>query len=225
MASKMTVLVGTVGQGIMRSPDGGETWGRVSINQGIHSDALVRAVANNPTNPEIVYAGTERGLYRSDNAGESWELLDSPLNGHCVWALAIDPADPDVMFAGTGTPHPAGVFRSADGGSSWDQKPMEVAETCPAVGVPRVTGIAIDPVDRRNIWIGLEVDGARRSTDGGNTWVAVNGGIPNPDVHNVAVAGGTRKTVFVVVNNDVYTSTDGGATWEPLKIKEVFPWS
>ena len=185
----------------------------------------MRAIANNPSKPDIVYAGTERGLYRSENAGETWQLLDSPLSGHCVWALAIDPADPDVMFAGTGTPYPAGVFRSSDGGASWDQKPMEVAETCPAVGVPRVTGIAIDPDDRRNIWIGLEVDGARRSTDGGNTWAAVNGGIPNPDVHNVAVAGGTRKTVFVVVNNDVYTSTDNGARWEPLGVKEVFPWS
>ena len=46
MPNKMTILVGTVGQGIMRSADGGETWQRVGINQGMHSDALVRTLAN-----------------------------------------------------------------------------------------------------------------------------------------------------------------------------------
>ena len=73
--------------------------------------------------------------------------------------------------------------------------------------------------------MGLEVDGVRHSTDGGETWAAVDGGIPNPDVHNVVVAGGPPKTVFVVVNNDVFTSTDDGATWKSLGIREVFPWA
>ena len=112
-----------------------------------------------------------------------------------------------------------------DCGNSWEERPVEVAETCPAVGIPRVTGIAIDPDNRRSIWVGLEVDGVRRSTDGGDSWVTINGGIPNPDVHNVAVASGPPKTVVVVVNNDVYTSTDDGATWQPIGIREVFPWT
>lgn len=225
MADKMTVLVGTVGQGIMRSADGGESWRRVAITQGMHSDALVRTMLNLPGQPEIVYAGTDRGLYLSKDAGERWELLDCALSNQHVWALAADPANPKRMFAGTGTPTPAGVFRSTNAGASWERRPMEVVEECPAVGTPRVTGIAIDPRNRRNIWVGLEVDGVRRSTDGGDTWDAVNGGIPNPDVHNVAVSAGPPKTVFVVVNNDVFTSTDDGATWAPLRIRETFPWS
>jgi len=102
---------------------------------------------------------------------------------------------------------------------------MQAAAECPAVGTPRVTGIAIDPVARRNIWVGLEVDGVRRSTDGGDTWETINGAIPNPDVHNVAVAAGPPKTVFVVVNNDVFTSTDDGATWKSLAIRQGFPWT
>ncbi len=48
---QMTILVGTVGQGIMRSPDGGETWGRVGIGQGMHSDAIVRALLPDPGRP------------------------------------------------------------------------------------------------------------------------------------------------------------------------------
>lgn len=225
MPEKMIVLVGTVGQGIMRSADGGETWQRVGINQGIHSDALVRTLASNSRQPEIVYAGTDKGLYRSEDAGQKWQLIDSPLSNYCVWNLAIDSADPRVMFAGTGTPTPATIFRSTNGGRSWEQRPVDVAEECPAVGIPRVTGIAIDPANHQNIWVGLEVDGVRRSTDGGDTWTSINGAIPNPDVHNVAVAAGPPKTVMVVVNNDVFTSIDDGATWKPIRVREVFPFT
>jgi photosystem II stability/assembly factor-like uncharacterized protein len=129
------------------------------------------------------------------------------------------------MFAGTGTPTPATIFRSTDGGRRWEKRPVQVAEECPAVGIPRVTGIAIDPADHRKIWVGLEVDGVRRSTDGGDSWTTINGAIPNLDVHNVAVAGGPPKTVFVVVNNDVFTSSDDGATWKSARVREVFPFT
>ena len=223
MANEMIVMVGTVGQGIMRSTDSGETWRRVGIDQGMHSDAQVRALANHPGQPNTVFVGTDRGLLKSEDAGETWRSVDSPLSDHYVWAIAIDPVDPTIMFAGTGTPKPAAIFRSRDGGTTWDQRPVEVAQECPAVGVPRVTGIAIDPDNRRSIWVGLEVDGVRHSADGGDTWTAINGAIPNPDVHNVAVAAGPPKTVIVVVNNDVYTSTDDGTTWDRLGISEVFP--
>lgn len=225
MADVKTILVGTVGQGVLRSTDGGDNWRRVGVGQGLHSDALVRALANKPDKPELVFAGTDKGLYRSDDAGQSWSLIDSPMSGSCVWALAIDSADHNLMFAGTGTPDPAGVFRSTDGGKTWQKRPMQVAEECPNVGVPRVTGIAIDPVSHRDIWVGLEVDGLRHSGDGGDTWETINGAIPNQDVHNVAVAGGPPKTVVVVVNDDVYTSTNDGGDWNRLGIKEVFPFT
>jgi hypothetical protein len=51
-----TILVGTVGQGIMRSGDDGATWRRVGIGQGMHSDAMVRTLLNHPHRPEIVFA-------------------------------------------------------------------------------------------------------------------------------------------------------------------------
>ena len=225
MSNNITILVGTVGQGIMRSTDSGETWRRVGINQGIHSDAMVRVIANDPSKPQTVFAGTDKGLLRAERPGESGDSEYWPLSDYCVCAITIDVADPATMCAGTGTPTPSAIFRSTNGGTTWDKRPVEVAEECPAVGVPRVTGIAIDPTNRNSIWVGLEVDGVRRSTDGGDTWTAINGQIPNPDVHNVVVAAGPPKTVVVVVNNDVYTSTDDGASWEPVGIKDVFPWT
>ena len=223
MADNKVILVGTVGQGVMRSGDAGETWQRVGINQGLHSDALVRTLASEPNRPESLFAGTDKGLYRSEDSGQSWRLLDSPLSKFNVWALAFDPQNPSTMFAGTGTPTPAAVFRSRDSGATWERRPMDAAEECPAVGTPRVTGIAVDPGNSQDIWLGLEVDGVRRSTDGGDTWTSLNGDIPNLDIHNVTVAAGPPKTVVVVVNNDVYTSTDNGGSWDQLGIKEVFP--
>ena len=154
----------------------------------------------------------------------SWKLVESPLSDYCVWAVAIDESDPKTMYAGTGTPDPATIFRSSDGGNTWEKRPVEVAETCPAVGIPRVTGMAIDPENRQDIWVGFEVDGVRRSTDGGDSWEKVNhGSIPNLDIHNVAVAAGPPKTVVVLVNDDVYTSPDGD-NWTSLNVKQNFPY-
>jgi photosystem II stability/assembly factor-like uncharacterized protein len=222
---KTTILVGTIGQGVMRSHDGGETWQRIGIYQGMHSDAMVRMLAHHPRRPEIVYAGTDKGLYCSDDTGATWKQMDSPLNPYAVWAITVDPLNPEILFAGTGTPCPSKVFRSTDGGKSWEEKPAAIADECPNVGIPRITGIAIDPVNRHNIWVGIEVDGLRCSTDCGETWQTINGtAIPNPDVHSVAVAEGPPKTVFCVVNNEVYTSTDDGATWNALHIRQIFPF-
>ena len=220
---KMVMLIGTIGQGVMRSSDNGESWQRIGIYQGMHSDAMVRTLAHHPQRPEVVYAGTDKGLYSSDNAGESWTHVESPLNPYAVWALTIDQQNPEIMFAGTGTPCPATVFQSADGGNTWEERQAAIADECPNVGIPRITGIAIDPVNRDNVWMGIEVDGVRCSGDGGKTWKTMNGAIPNPDVHSVAVAAGPPKTTFVVVNNEVYTSTDDGDTWKALHIRETFP--
>ena len=225
MGEGMNILLGTVGQGVMRSADGGETWRRVGVDKGLHSDSLIRSLAVHPQQSHIIYAGSDKGLYCSDDCGESWQHMDSALDNYHVWSLAIDPVEPEVMFAGTGTPTPATVFRSTDAGKTWEQRPMEVARECPAVGVPRVTGVAIDPLNRQNLWAGIEVDGLRRSTDRGDTWVTVNGGINNPDIHNVMVSAGPPKTVFTVVNNDLHMSTDDGGSWQPVGAKEAFPWT
>ena len=224
MVKKGTILVGTIGQGVMKSIDDGATWTRASVNQGMHSDCIVRSLVPDPRRPEMVYAGTDMGLYQSDDGGAKWRLLDTPMKGSMVWSMAIDPVDPAVMFAGTGTPSKPGVYRSTDTGKSWHHRPMDIAEYCPNVGIPRPTGIAVDPTDTRHVWVGFEVDGVRHSTDGGDTWSKVNGQIPNPDVHNVLVVAGPPKVVFTVVNDDVWRSIDDGKTWQAARAREVFPW-
>jgi photosystem II stability/assembly factor-like uncharacterized protein len=224
MAKPGSILVGTIGQGVMRSTDDGESWTRASVRQGMHSDCIVRALLADPRRPDVVYAGTDMGLYRSDDAGGAWRPLDNPMRGAMVWSMAIDPVDPSVMFAGVGTPSKPGIFRTTDDGKTWESLAVDIAAECPNVGIPRPTGIAIDPIDHRHVWVGLEVDGVRHSTDGGETWGKINGQIPNQDVHNVLVVAGPPKAVFTVVNDDVWRSTDDGTTWQPARAREVFPW-
>ena len=224
MEKQGTILVGTIGQGVMMSADGGESWTRAGVRQGMHSDCIVKALLSDPWHTGAVYAGTDMGLYKSDDGGAGWHLLDTPMNGSMVWSMAIDPVDSNVMFAGTGTPSQPGIFRSADGGKTWDRLAVEIALDCPNVGIPRPTGIAVDPTDHRQVWVGLEVDGVRHSRDGGETWTKVNGQIPNQDVHNVLVVAGPPKAVFTVVNDDVWRSTDDGETWHAARAREVFPW-
>jgi len=220
----LTILVGTIGQSIMRSDDDGKTWARLGPRRGFPYEASVRCLAMNPRQSNIVFAGTERGLYRSADGGASWTFVDSVLNSYYIWALAFDPVDPARMFAGSGTPTQASLFRSCDGGDSWEKRPVEIAETCENVGTPRVTGIAVDPVEPENVWMSLEVDGARHSADGGESWhlVAVTG---HRDIHNVAVTAGPPKTVFIMANREIYASTDNGASWESRGMQTNLPWA
>ena len=224
MAGKRTILVGTVGHGVMRSEDDGETWGNTPITRGIHSDCLIRSMAQEPGRPEIIFAGSDKGLHRSEDGGASWTLLDTSLNGSMIWELAIDPVDPNIMYAGTGTPSTPGIYRSTDRGKTWEQRPMQIADSCPAVGIPRFTGIAVDPTDHKNVWAGIEVDGVRRSTDGGDTWTEVSGALNNLDSHDIAVTDGSPSTVISVGNDELFTSTDNGASWNPIGAKEKFQW-
>src|SRR5215469_12545133 len=89
MHNDFTICVGTIGSGIWRSPDGGETWTRVRPSRYPEND--VRALVVHPRDPHIVYAGTDSGVYRSEDHGARWERLDAPMNAMHTWALAIWP--------------------------------------------------------------------------------------------------------------------------------------
>src|SRR5213594_2502797 len=197
MTKYATICVGTLGQGIWRSSDGGDTWLRV--RHGLYSESAVRALAVHPSDARIMYCGADSGIYRSEDKGEHWERLDSPMNELPVWALAIDPVDPNILFAGT---RPSALFRSKDGGRRWQKLEVEMAAECPDVRIPRVTSLVVDPSDHNIIWAGVEVDGVRRSLDGGETWPRIPEGISIPDIHDIAVSPVAPKTVIVNTNRE-----------------------
>src|SRR5436189_3340201 len=116
MAGNGTILVGTVGQGVHRSSDSGQTWARASVGQGMHSDAVVRCLA--PFSPRgTVFAGSDLGLYEGSENGTRWGLRDTPMNGHVVWSIAVG-EDANHIVAGTGTPSRPRLFFSEDGGET-----------------------------------------------------------------------------------------------------------
>ena len=211
MAQNMTICVGTLGQGIWRSADGGENWQR--IKEGLYSESAVRALAVHPKDPSLIFAGVDDGIYRSQDQGKSWQRMDSPMNYIPVWASSIDPVDSDTIFAGT---RPAAPFRSRDSGDTWQTLSVQIADECPNVRIPRVTALVVDPLDHSNVWAGIEVDGVRRSRDGGDTWESVAGGISDLDIHDLVITSGPPKTLLTITPREVFSSTDDGATWEPV---------
>lgn len=136
-----------------------------------------------------------------------------------VWKIAVDPVDPDIIFAGT---RPAALFRSRDGGEKWEQLSVDMAEECENVRVPRVTSLAVDPSDHRIVWAGVEVDGVRRSLDGGETWNRIAGGLNDPDIHDVAVSLAGSKTVLTSTPREIFARIDTGETWQGLGVGRHF---
>ncbi len=215
MAQDVTLCVGTVGTGVWLSFDGGESWGQG--RDGIFGDARVFSLTVHPHEPHTVLAGIDDGLFCSRDNGKRFERVDAPMNGKQVWRLAVDPVDPQTIFVGT---CPSALYRSKDGGQHWEQLQVELAETCPAVRIPRVTSLVVDPSDHRVVWAGIEVDGVRRSVDGGDTWTTINGTINDPDIHDIVVR--PSGEVLVSTTGDIFVSGDTGENWRALGVQAHF---
>jgi photosystem II stability/assembly factor-like uncharacterized protein len=217
MAKDFTICVGTIGTGLWQSSDGGETWR--FVYKGLWLESRIFSLAVHPRDPRIVYAGTDDGVYRSEDRGASFEHLDSPMNGLPVWKVVVDPVSPNTLFAGT---RPAALFRSRDSGKHWQQLAVEMAKECPDVRTPRVTSLAVDPTDHNVVWAGVEVDGVRRSLDGGETWTRITEGTLIPDIHDIVISPANPKTIIVAANREIYVSTNTGESWHPLGVSKRF---
>ncbi len=223
-----TILVGTAGQGILRSNDDGASWHRLGLSEAIEFDGVVRALAVDPRRPQRIYAGADCGLCISDDGGAHWRRADGPIDGMTVWSIAIDPTDPAVLYAGTGAPSRAALFKSDDAGLSWRRLPPELPEFCSGVNRPRLLTICVDPDDSAQVWFGVEEGGVWRSGDGGQAWTRVDtpqGAIRNSDIHAVAILPRSAqhdKTTLVLTVNAIYRSTDDGHSWSGKLSKDRF---
>lgn len=215
MASEGSViLVGTIGQGIWYSQDGGERWRKGTMELPLAAqpgEIDIRALTVSPHDPAHILAGSEVGVFESRDYGKSWRGLDAPVAGREVWSIAVHPTDPDTILVGT---KPPAVFRTRDGGKTWQQLPFEAAEQCLA-GAPRVTNLRFDPNDDRTVWAGVEIDGVFRSQDGGDTWEhlpPLGEEMLSQDVHGLALLPGKPSQVLATTPVGVFASTDG-RTW------------
>lgn len=220
-----TILVATASQGILRSADNGTTWHRIGLRQVIEFDGVVRSLDTQPGTPCTLLAGTNVGLCQSTDIGSTWSLVSSPFDGQTVWKVAVDPADPKRLFVGTGAPSRARLWRTTDGGVHWTEAGLDIPEFCAGVNRPRLLAFAYNPKDRRKAWFGLEAGGLFRTADGGESWERVDDRLLwdfHTDIHAIHVLPDDDQTVVVVCVNAVYTSRDGGETWQGMLPKKDF---
>ncbi|MGE0224428.1 MAG: hypothetical protein AB7F35_08055 [Acetobacteraceae bacterium] len=217
MAAEYSICLGTAGWGVWHSPDAGESWTRHRAPFPLNS--RIQALVAHPDQPRTVLAGGDTGLYISHDGGARWERIGTQGDLPTIWSLAIDPADPDTLFAGT---RPAGVWRSRNGGRRWEKLAVDITPEC-AIGTPFVTALAVDPDDHRIVWAGVEIDGVFRSLDGGDTWTHLKAGMHDLDVHDMKIAPTRPKRLFVSTASNMFMSDDLGDTWQVLGIQEKWP--
>ena len=237
-----TYYFGATGGGVWKSTDGAMTWSPVFDKEGTSSIGSL-AVAN--SNPNVVYVGTGEacirgdishgdGVYKTLDGGKTWKnvgLRDSRAIGKVI----INPSNPDIVFvAALGHPYgpnaERGVFRTTDGGKTWD-KVLYKDENTGAMDVafdphnPNILFAALWQA-RRTSWSlasGGPGSGIYRSVDGGTTWKHLEEhGLPKGPYGKIGVAvGANSERVYALIEartpaGGLYRSDDAGDTWEQV---------
>lgn len=217
MSANYNICLGTAGWGVWHSADAGASWTRHRPPFPLNS--RIQALVAHPRQPRTVFAAGDTGLFVSHDGGAKWERRGTQGDLPTIWSLAIDPVEPDTLFAGT---RPAGVYRSRNGGRSWQKLDLDIAREC-AIGTPFVTALVVDPDDRRIVWAGVEIDGVFRSMDGGDTWTHLNTGISDPDIHDMTIMATRPRRLFVSTQSEVFLSDDLGDSFHALGTRDKWP--
>ena len=232
---------GATGGGLWKTTDAGENWAPVTDGQ--ISSSSVGAIDVCPSNPDVVYIGMGEvelrgnvipgdGVYKTTDGGKTWKhmgLADTQMIGR----VRVDPTDCNRVFVAAlghtfGPNAERGVFRSTNGGQSW-QRVLFGDELTGAVD------LSIDPSNPQTIyaslwhafrrpwllWSGGVESGLFKSTDGGTTWTELSGnpGMPADPIGKigVSVSPADPNRVYALIeaaDGGVYRSDDAGATWQ-----------
>ena len=189
--------------GIFRSVDGGDTWQLFSEGLALPPSTFLPRIGAFAFAPTVRYAGGGTRVFRSSADGSGWTVT-APLGsliGSVVSALAVDPTDPNTVYAGTYD----GVYKSADGGASWI--PARNGFDCFYVGV-----LAVDPKTPATLYAS-GCGNLFKSENGGGSWTPSGNGLPVTSVLALAVDPRTPSIVYAGTLQGVFRSSDGAATW------------
>jgi photosystem II stability/assembly factor-like uncharacterized protein len=224
--------------GVFRKEAGGSRWELSS--KGLPDDVHVQAITVHPTNPDVVYVGTQNGPYRSTDRGERWERLPFPEDGGEVWSILVHPSNPRTLLVGTS---PVGIYRSDDEGASWRKLNATQPELVKMPFACRVMRLAVDPARPEHIYAALEVGGTMRSLDGGQTWTDCSADLIKMselphlksrivsdsemegmlDGHALAVSAAASGTVFLALRMGLFRSTDEATHWKDMEVGRFSP--
>ena len=249
--SEVRVLVGTrKGAFVLRSDGKRKKW---DVDGPHFPGWEIYHLKGSPADAERLYASQSTGWFgqliqRSDNGGRTWDPVGNefaydgdagthkwydgtphPWEFARVWHLEPSLNDPDAIYAGV---EDAALFRSADGGTTWQELAgLRRHESGPAwqpgAGGLCLHTILLDPTDPERMFIAISAAGAFRSDDAGETWRPINRGlksegIPDPDaevghcVHRIAMHPSRPDVLFMQKHWDVMRSDDAGESWHEV---------
>jgi photosystem II stability/assembly factor-like uncharacterized protein len=219
------------GDGVYRSTDGGANWRRMGLAETRHIGRIVV----HPRNPDVAYVAAaghlwgsnpERGVFQTTDGGVTWKKVLYRDEHTGAIDLAMDPQDPNVLYAAMyqrqrkgwgfngGGPGSA-IFRSTDGGGSW----IELANGLPRGDKGRI-GLAISPVNRRVVYAILESEqgGLFRSADGGESWQRLTALNPRPMYYSRVVLDpkDANRVYLLGSNRGLYISDDAGRSFRDV---------
>jgi photosystem II stability/assembly factor-like uncharacterized protein len=224
----------THGDGVYRSTDGGTNWHHCGLAESRH----IGAIAVDPTDADTVFVAAlghaskdnpERGLYRSRDGGDTWDLVLHVSDRAGAVDVSVDPNNPRIVFAtiwqarrtfwsiDSGGPD-CGLWRSLDGGDTWTD--LSRNEGMPTGTLGKI-GVAVSPARPGTVYTVVEAEGRKRgmyrSDDNGETWTKTSS---NPELcwrpwyYQHVVAHPTDPETVYVLNRGAWVSIDGGKNFE-----------
>ena len=234
-----TFYFGSTGGGVWKTTDAGISWR--SLSDQAFASASIGALDVADSDPNVIYVGTGseairsnvsigKGIYKSTDAGRSWRFVGLKDAGQ-IGAIVVHPTNAEVVYAAVvGNPfantRTRGVYRTRDGGATWQQV-LFLSDSTGAADIELQPG---NPnVVYATMWHGLRKpwtiisggaeDGIFKSTDGGDNWTRLGGGLPTGIVgkSDLAVSAAAPQRVYALVEAKVggglYRSDDAGERW------------
>ena len=221
----MPAIFAAMRNGLLVVPEDGEAAVR-------HLDRDVECLAAHPGAPGRFFVGTfDEGLYRSTDGGDGLDRVgEDALESERVTAVAVDHADPDLVWAGT---EPSEVYRSTDGGETWEPRPgiRDLPSEDDWYFPPRpdthhVRWIEPDPADPNRLYVGVEAGALLRTDDAGETWRDRPEGARR-DNHSLATHPDAPGRVYSAAGDGYAESRDGGDSWQYPQdgLEHTYCWS
>ncbi len=243
-SKKFTFYMGPQGGGVWKTTDAGTSWKNISDGQ--IKVGSIGAISVAPSDPNVIYVGTGSacprgnisrgiGIYKSTDAGDTWSHIGLPNAGQ-IGKIEVHPNDPDLVYVAVlgnifGPNPERGVYRSKDGGKTW-QKVLFVSNQTGAVEIsmdannPRIIYAAMWRAERKP-WTmidGSDDGGIYKTTDGGDNWTKLKDGLPTGLLGRIgiSVSPANSNIVYAIIqtavekDGGVYKSNDSGKTWEKI---------